>query len=288
MASRTFTDVILAAVVCFSSVHSAAAPPIDVAALMATVRTLASPEFEGRRAGTPGGDKARQWVAQRFKTIGLEPLESGTNVVGLCPGTSRAPETVVVSAHFDHLGVRNDQIYFGADDNASGVAVLLAIAEQCKRTPFTHDTIFASFDAEEQGLRGAKTFVANPPIAKERFALNVNLDMVARGDKGALYAAGTYHYPKLRPVLEAVAKRSQIKLLFGHDRPSDKKDDWTTQSDHGAFHAAGIPFIYFGVEDHPDYHKPTDTADKINPAFCGHAANTIFDAIIALDQAIGR
>jgi Zn-dependent M28 family amino/carboxypeptidase len=286
MITRTFTAALVAAAVCLSCLVAAAAPPIDVEALMATVRTLASPEFEGRRAGTPGGDKARQWVAQRFKAIGLEPLESGTNVVGLCKGQGRANETLVVSAHFDHLGVRNGQTYFGADDNASGVAVLLAIAEHCKRTPFTHDTIFAAFDAEEQGLQGAKAFVAKPPVPKDRLALNINLDMVARGDRGELYAAGTYHWPTTKPALDAVAKRAPIKLLFGHDRPSDGKDDWTKQSDHGVFHAAGIPFVYFGVEDHPDYHKPTDTPDKINPTFFRQSAETILDAVIALDRGL--
>ena len=290
MIMRMFTGAIVTALVCLSCVVSAAAPSIDVNALMATVRTLASAEFEGRRAGTPGGEKARRWVAQRFDAIGLDRLENGTNVVGVCAGHDQLKQAFVVSAHFDHEGVRNGQIFFGADDNASGVAVLLAIAEQCKRTPFAHDIVFASFDAEEQGLQGAKAFVANPPLAKERLALNINLDMVARGDKGELYAAGTYHWPATKPALEEVARRAPIKLRFGHDRPSDGKDDWTKQSDHGAFHAAGIPFVYFGVEDHPDYHKPTDTADKINPTFFRGAAETILDAVTALDQsfALGR
>lgn len=284
MILRMFTDALLVALIWCSCQVSAAAP-IDIDALMATVRTLASAEFEGRRTGTRGGEKARQWVAERFKSIGLQPLASGTNVVGLCKGTDGRQDAFVVSAHFDHLGVENGQIYFGADDNASGVAVLLAIAEHCTRTPFKHDVVFAAFDAEERGLQGARAFVAKPPIPKERLALNINLDMVARGDKGELYAAGTYQWPQIKPPLEEVAKRAPIRLLFGHDRPSDGKDDWTTQSDHGVFHAAGIPFVYFGVEDHPDYHKPTDTADKINPTFFRHSAETILDAVIALDQA---
>jgi Zn-dependent M28 family amino/carboxypeptidase len=286
MILRTFTGALVGAAVCLSCAVSAAAQPIDADALMTTVRTLASPEFEGRRAGTPGGEKARQWVAERFRAIGLEPLASGTNVVGLCKGRNGRNEAIVLSAHFDHEGVRNGQIYFGADDNASGVAVLLAIAERCRRTPFTHDVVFAAFDAEEQGLQGARAFVAKPPIPKARLALNINLDMVARGDRGELYAAGTHHWPGTKPALEEVAKRAPIKLLLGHDRPSDGKDDWTKQSDHAVFHAAGIPFVYFGVEDHPDYHKPTDTPDKINPAFFRQSAETILDAVITLDQAL--
>jgi hypothetical protein len=109
--------------------------------------------------------------------------------------------------------------------------------------------------------------------------------MVARGDKGELYAAGPHHWPATRPALETVAKRAPVKLSIGHDQPGARgnRDDWTSQSDHGVFHAAGIPFVYFGVEDHPDYHRPSDTADKINPAFFERAAQTILDAVMTLD-----
>ena len=117
------------------------------------------------------------------------------------------------------------------------------------------------------GAAGRARLCRSAPVPTNRtIALNINFDMVARGDKNELYIAGTHHTPALKPILEPVASRSQIKVLFGHDSGGGQ-NDWTTQSDHGAFHAAGIPFVYFGVEDHPDYHKPTDTADKINPAF---------------------
>ena len=87
-------------------------------------------------------------------------------------------------------------------------------------------------------------------------------------------------------MLEPVRRAASIKLLFGHDMPAAGRDDWTTQSDHGAFHSAGIPFLYFGVEDHPDYHKPTDTADKINPSSSIQAAATILDAVTRVDRAL--
>jgi Zn-dependent M28 family amino/carboxypeptidase len=128
--------------------------------------------------------------------------------------------------------------------------------------------------------------VAKPPVPQDRIALNVNLDMVSRSDKREIYIAGTHHYPVLKKPLEEVAKDARIKVLFGHDKPGGPpSDDWTNQSDHGPFHAAKIPFVYFGVEDHADYHKPTDTADKINRAFFADAAETILDAVIALDRA---
>ena len=119
-------------------------------------------------------------------------------------------------------------------------------------------------------------------------ALDVNLDMVARGDKNELYVAGTFFTPDLKPPLVALAKDRQLELLFGHDAPTTstgamERDNWTRASDQGPFHDAGIPFLYFGVEDHPDYHRPTDTADKIPRAFFVEAANLIVDTLLAFD-----
>jgi Zn-dependent M28 family amino/carboxypeptidase len=277
---------------------------IDSAALIDTVRVLSAAEMGGRRTGTPGGLKARAWVRDRFAQIGLPPATrdghvmpfrftnrsgeavDGANVAAICRGTGTDSAAVVVSAHYDHVGTRDGRVYHGADDNASGVAVLLELMKVCRDRPFAHSLVFVAFDAEEQGLQGAKAFVASPPIPRERIALNVNLDMVARGDTGELYVAGTHHYPALKPPLERVAARAPMKLLFGHDLPGTGTSDWTMQSDHGPFHAARIPFVYFGVEDHPDYHKPTDTADKIDPKFLANAAAVILDALTALDTSL--
>lgn len=284
----------------------AASLRIDSERLMATVTTLAGPKFEGRGAGTTGGNAAREWIVERYKSIGLQPImgayvhpftfssralkgldAKGANVLGICVGKDSRLPVFVVSAHYDHLGVRDGVVYPGADDNASGVAVLLEIAAHCVKEPFRRSLVFAAFDAEEGGLNGAKAFLAAPPFAKERIALNVNFDMVSRSDEREIFIAGTYHYPSLKPPLEAVAKRAPITVLFGHDKPvqvAGGVDDWTDQSDHGPFHAAKIPFIYFGVEDHPDYHKPTDTADKINRGFFVDVAETILNALQTLDR----
>ena len=300
-----------------SSSQSPVSARISADDLMQWVRTLSSPEFEGRRSGTEGNIKARAVIANRLRALGLEPLgdepgsyirtfrltarnaapdtttpltneNRGANIVALCRGTG-TPDgpAMVISAHYDHLGMRDGTMYAGADDNASGVATVLALAQHCRATPWTHDAIVALFDAEERGLQGAKAFVAAPPIPRSRIALNVNLDMVSRNDKHELFVAGTTGRPDIRAALDAVAARSPVTLRFGHDKPSPAAgamDDWTMQSDHGAFHAQGIPFVYFGVEDHDDYHQPTDTADRIDPAFFGKAANTILDSIDALDR----
>jgi len=285
-------------------------PSVPADGLMASLRTLSSEEFEGRGAGTPGGARARAWVRERFGAIGLKPASDSfehpfsftprgrtqdgaelaavhaVNLIGTCPGTDPTLPVMVLSAHYDHVGVRGGEIFHGADDNASGVAVLLEAAAHCIRQPFRRTLIVAAFDAEEMGLQGARAFLAAPPVARDRVALNVNLDMVARGDKGELYAAGLHHSPTLRPLLDPVAARAPIRLLFGHDTPGSGNDDWTLQSDHGVFHEAGIPFVYFGVEDHPDYHRPTDTADKVNPVFFANAAATVLDALRALDAGL--
>ena len=281
---------------------------IDSERLMNAVTTLADPKFEGRAAGSPGGIAARAWIVDQFKTIGVGPVSGayvhpfkytrmtmngrqegeGANVLGMCVGTDTKLPYFVVSAHYDHLGVRDGQIYPGADDDASGVAVILELAAFCQKTPFRHTILFAAFDAEERGLQGARAFLVKPPVPQDRIALNVNLDMVSRNDKREIFIAGTYHYPDLKKPLQEVAARAPITVLFGHDKPvavAGGVEDWTNQSDHGPFHAAKIPFVYFGVEDHADYHKPTDTADKINRGFFVDVAETILDSVLALDRA---
>ena len=301
---RIAKSVVLVVLVAVCAQAQPAKLRIDADRLMATMTLLADPKFEGRAAGSPGGIAARGVVGERFRAIGLEPSASGylvpftftrksataaqgsgANIVGVCPGKDPKLPVFVVSAHYDHLGIRDGVIFPGADDNASGVALLLELAAYCRKNPFRRSIVFAAFDAEEGGLNGARAFVASPPVPRDRIALNLNLDMVSRSDKREIYVAGTYHTPDLKQPLERVARTARVKVLFGHDRPGAGSDDWTNQSDHGPFHAAKIPFVYFGVEDHADYHKPTDTADKINRRFFVDVAETVLDSLLALDAA---
>ena len=270
---------------------------IDAARLLEDVRALSADAMEGRGAGTKGGELARAYVERRFTEAGLAPLwdtyeqpfdlpskGKGVNVVGYVKGTKYPERLVVVSAHYDHLGVRGGQIYNGADDNASGVAVLLQLAAHYAGAARPeHSLVFAALDAEEIGLVGARELVKRLKAEKRDVALDVNLDMVGHSERGELYASGTYYTPALRPALESIAAGAPIKLLIGHDRPGQGHDDWTNQSDHYAFHKAGIPFVYFGVEDHKDYHKPTDDFETITQPFFVHAAETILSAVEAFD-----
>lgn len=289
---------------------------VDRGRLMRDVATLAGPPFEGRATGTPGGVRAREWIAGQFRAIGLAPVDGGrhtqpftvmtrnirnilpggrpfqttlaaANVVGRIPGHDPRARTIVVTAHYDHLGVRDGVLYAGADDNASGVAVLLAAARHFSTSPPQHAMVFAALDAEELGLHGARALVGSALLG--RVALNINLDMIARNAANEIYAAGTSHAPWQSPILLGVQRRASVRIRFGHDRPEAQGsglEDWTRSSDHGAFHEAGIPFVYFGVEDHADYHMPTDTADRIDPRFFGDAADMIVEAIRAFDAAL--
>lgn len=287
---------------------SAPAPPVETGAvsvadttrLMTDLRVLSADSMEGRRTGTPGSERARRYLLHELAAAGLRSFPGGlerpftfetqgeeirgVNLVGYVPGRNEAGPVSVVTAHYDHVGVRDGAVFNGADDNASGTAALLAITRHFSRNPPEHTLVIAALDAEEMGLRGAHALVRDPPVARERMAVNVNMDMVGRNARGELYAAGTYHYPFLRPVLERAVAGAPVTVRFGHDSPNlARADDWTSASDHGAFHAVGIPFVYFGVEDHPDYHRPTDDADRIHPSFFAGAVGTIIRAITELD-----
>ncbi len=207
-------------------------------------------------------------------------------MLGVVPGGVLAGRYIVVSAHYDHLGVRNGEIYNGADDDASGCVALVALARALRGQPLRHSLIFAAFDAEEVGLRGSRAFVADPPVPLDSIALDLNLDMVAR-TAGVLWAGGAHQTPALRPVLERVAAEAPLELRLGHDAPdAPEGDDWTHSSDHGPFHDVGIPFVYLGVEDHPDYHRPTDDFRNIDPGEYMDALRTALLTLVALDAAL--
>jgi Zn-dependent M28 family amino/carboxypeptidase len=271
---------------------------VDSARLIRDLWVLAHDSMQGRAPGTSGSLRARAFLERELATAGARPPAGGfaqpfewpegrgVNLIGIVPGRGDGNEVIVLSAHYDHVGVREGQIYNGADDNASGAVALLEIMRDIVADPLRHTLVVALLDAEEQGSRGAAAFVASPTVPIDRIALNVNLDMVARTD-GVLWAGGAYHTPALRPILERVAARAPLTLRLGHDRPgAPEGDDWTNQSDHGEFHAAGIPFVYFGVEDHPDYHRPTDDVERVDPGEYVASVRTILLGLRALDAAL--
>lgn len=277
--------------------------------MMARLSALSADSMEGRRAGTPGSARARRWIIRELTAIGAKPLgnsyeqfvklparagsdTSGANILARIPGKRSGGPVIVVGAHYDHLGIRNDQIFNGADDDASGCVALLMIAERLLASPPEHDVILAFFDNEEGGMHGSKTFVASGIIPTERIGFDLSLDMIARQDGKALWVSGLSHSPQLKPIADAVVTRASIPIQFGHDTKDLKPgDDWTNSSDHAPFHAKGIPFVYLGVEDHADYHKPGDDADKVDATFYRGAVDFAYELLRAVDaklDTVGR
>ena len=261
-------------------------PPADW--MLDQVRQLAAPEMEGRGSGTPGGDRAAAHIGRAFLEAGLTPGADGSflqvfplqdgartgtaaqtaNVIGLLAG--RDPrlqrEAIVIGAHYDHLGrdgqsglaaEAGDAIHPGADDNASGTVVMLALARAFAASGGTARTlVFVAFSGEEMGLFGSRHYVKNPVWPLERTVLMLNLDMVGRLRQNRLFVGGVDSGTGLRSLLAEAARGLPLSLEL-------RGDPWAP-SDHTTFYRAGRPVLFLFTGIHPDYHQPSDTWDKIN------------------------
>ena len=286
-----------------SSAAEQATWTLDRSQLLTDLQVLAADDMEGRAVATDGNARARAYIITRLEAMGAEPVDGnyehpfsfesrrtgekvdGINILARIDGSSDSDRTMVVTAHYDHVGMRDGQIWNGADDNASGVASVLAVAEMFLAEPPEHDVIIALVDAEENGLQGARAFVENPPIPAEDITFNLNMDMVAMSTDRILWAVGTYHYPFLTPIVDEVAERASVSMPMGYDEPTEEPGgDWTNLTDSGAFHAAGIPFIYLGVDFHPHYHQPTDTYENMTLDFFQDASEAVADFARVSDE----
>ena len=279
---------------------------IDSTQLLKDLATLSADDMQGRQVGTAGGEKARAYVIQRFKDAGLvafgdsfeapftfdagrggaagAPERKGVNVVGQIRGARQPNRVIVISAHYDHIGVRNGEVFNGADDNASGTAALFALAQYFNENRPSATLVFAAFDGEEAGLRGARAFVAAPPVPKESIILNLNMDMIGRDPDDKLFVVGTFLEPFLKPYIAKVASTASIKLLMGHDNPAEKGvEDWTADSDHKPFIDAKIPALYFGVEDFGNHHKASDDYATMSHDFYVRVVETMIATVKAFD-----
>lgn len=269
---------------------------------------LASNQLEGRKTQTRGAQLTRDFLSQRFNSIGLLPLvgndnfnlsfsyargfseSKGTNVAGYVQGKTYPDEFLVVTAHYDHLGKVGSRIFNGADDNASGVAALLSLASYAKKHSTDYSIIFLATDAEEQGLYGAKAFVENPPVPLASIKANLNLDMLAQNrGKNRLYVSGAKYFPELQPSVDMAIDTAGLCLVDGHRslrRGSivSSRTNWRQASDHAAFAKVGIPYLFIGVIEHPYYHTVNDTVDKVNPDFYFAAVDTSLKLLVLLDQ----
>ena len=203
------------------------------------------------------------------------------NVIGILPGTdpARAREALVLGAHYDHLGRTDGHIHPGADDNASGTAVVLGLAQALAATGgMPRTVVFVLFSGEELGLLGSNHYVRHPALPIEHTVAMLNFDMVGRMRDGRLNVGGVESGTGLRAIVTQAAARGLLAPAL-HDTPY-------APSDQTAFYSAGLPVLYFSTDMHDDYHTPRDTADKINGQGMADAASLALRIVdqLAADQ----
>lgn len=257
----------------------------------------------------------------------LKQKASATNVIGILEGSDPKlkHETVVIGAHYDHLGRggagslagRDGDIHFGADDNASGVAALLELARTfaARRQMLKRTLVFIAFGGEEEGLLGSNFYANNPAIPLERTVAMINLDMVGRLRDNRLMISGVGTASEWREWIKAANLAAGVRITAGGDSRGSSQDvttiavgsdgkpfvvldpasqfdlrlseDGYGPSDHSSFYTKKVPVLFFWTGTHTDYHKPSDTAEKINYeglARIAAFAARIVDSIDASDQ----
>jgi len=239
-----------------------AVPPPEVATepLAAAVRTLAGPEMEGRAPGTQGHARAVAFVAEQLQAAGLTPVVDG-NVVATLPGTRSEwkDQAVVIGAHLDHLGTTGGALHPGADDNASGVAALLALARAFSAGPPPERTlVFAAFDEEETGRLGSKRLAADLAARGTTVFAMVNLDTVGRLGEGKLLVLGTGTAAEWPHVFRGAGFVTGVPVEPVAADPGG--------SDQVSFQEKGVPAVQLFTGPNADYHTPGDTADKVDVA----------------------
>lgn len=230
----------------------------------------------------------------------VEKISSdSTNVIGLIPGSDSQLKSqyIIIGAHYDHLGLGGPEsldsnpygkIHHGADDNASGTAALLELARvlSADRSKLKRSILFTSFSGEEEGLLGSGAYVKNPPIPLSSTVAMINMDMVGRLRDNNLIIGGVGTSPEWKPLL---AELNKIGEGDAGTAPGPAttfnmvlQDDGYGPSDHQSFYVHDIPVLFFFTGSHPDYHKPTDTADKINNSGAAQVAELVREITVRL------
>jgi aminopeptidase YwaD len=232
------------------------------------------------KAGEPLSAFVVKDVTIEFKADVVKINGKSSNVVAVLPGSDSqlAAEYVVIGAHYDHLGLGGPeslaanpegQIHHGADDNASGTSGLLEIARvlAAERGKIKRSIMFIAFSGEELGLLGSGAYTKNPTIPLASTVAMLNMDMIGRLRNGSLFVGGVGTSPTWKPLIEKLngttqptsggaGHGSRFQLGFG--------EDGFGPSDHQSFYVRDVPVLFFFTGTHDDYHKPSDTADKIN------------------------
>jgi Zn-dependent M28 family amino/carboxypeptidase len=257
--------------------------------LVTTLEKLAVPAFDNKYRHT-------------FTRKSVFQIQQGTNVIAYVPGTHHAKEYIILSAHYDHLGAKQGKIFNGADDNASGTAALLLYAKLLKQQPLKYSVILLFTDGEEINLLGAKAFIDQQGSLLNEFKLNINLDMIAgsKNTKRLRFISrdlekilSTESLDDFNQLQLKLKKDSTVRLTSGFRGGrrigiEKKRTNWRMASDHGIFSKAGVPFVYFGVGEHKNYHTVHDDFEHVNQQFFLAATAVIFEQIIYLDNAISN
>ncbi len=258
--------------------------------------TIASDDFEGRKTGEEGQKRAAKYLSDFYLKNNIKsPLSSGSylqiipkdffkgrsnydseNVLAFIEGTDKKEEIIVISAHYDHLGIKGRKVYNGADDDGSGTAAIMEIAQAFKTAEQQgkgprRSLLFLHVTGEEIGLFGSKYYVQNPVFPLKNTVTNLNIDMVGRVDKmhkknpNFVYLIGSEKISKeLKYISEqANGEYTHLELDYRYDDENDP-NRFYYRSDHYNFAKNGIPIIFYFNGTHKDYHKESDTVDKIN------------------------
>lgn len=286
----------------------------QIESLKKDVTVLSSDIMEGRQTGTKGEAEAAKYISQRFsdlklikkgtdgyfQTFSFKPKTNphdevvfintsedgtitGTNILGYID--NNAPNTIIIGAHYDHLGYGGDgsldaskakSIHNGADDNASGVAVMLDLAKKLQTTNTNNNYLFMAFSGEEMGLLGSNYFVKNATLDIKNVNYMINMDMVGRlNDENTLAVYGVGTTPRFKQSL--TVNNTGFKLV--------EHASGVGPSDHTSFYLADIPVLHFFTGQHEDYHKPSDDYDKLNYEGMNSISHYIFDVISDLNNA---
>ena len=260
---------------------------VDASDVADHIQVLADDAFEGREGGQRGGRAASSYIEQEIIPLGLTPAGAGKsyfqsfptrfgtlrNVLIMIPGSDPVlqNDVIVVGAHYDHVGYGNKRnsfgpfgyVHNGADDNASGVAGLIKIAETLAELPIScrRTILLAFWDGEEQGLLGSKYFVKNQPecIQDKKIIFSINLDMIGRLRHRQLNVFGARSATGLETLVTRannLSEKKSLELIFNWDITPD--------SDHYPFLKAKVPTLMLHTGLHPDYHRPSDDAHLIN------------------------
>ena len=308
---KAMARIIILLAVIFIGLISCKTEKPKIVTLEEDVAFLANDSLMGRETGTPEELVAANYLKERMQTIGLQPKGNagtyfqtftfkpksdphgevqfvsgdstitGTNVIGYID--NKAEKTVIIGAHYDHLGMGGagslyadgEAIHNGADDNASGVGVMLKLAQQLKDSIQGSNYIFIAFSGEEMGLLGSNYFSKNPTIDLKKANFMINMDMVGRlREDKTLSISGTGTAPIWKQVLNSTNPGFKLVLSESGMGPSD----------HTSFYLQDIPVLHFFTGQHEDYHKPSDDSEKLNYEGMNMIGDYILNVIAELDD----